>query len=401
MMTISQIKSFARRQLKGNWLSAVGVVLLTLICFTIWTIAATLVMVIGILGPLTGRIRLFDIGSDPTVRMLFFSGVGIVIAALIFIGLYLATGFMLGTQKFYLDMAKGKKVDAFSIFKGFSDTAHLKRYFGVVVILYALELIMMIPLGVIGVRYGVKSMDYRITNRITSIVVFVVMLFFNMSTFASADNRELKAIDAIKVSLRLMRCRKLKFVLLELSFILWFLLIAISCGLASFLIIPYFNESLSVFYLSAYGEEFQTKTKEASADRPDTDTPDKYGKDGDGQSLQNEEASEPKDLYVKGDAVPENEPARSFEEVRRQYTGDDGMGARYKAAEEAAEGAGTAASESLPEKTGNSTTEKHSTEDDAFSAYEQWKKDHGITMENRDPFHGKYKDQDSEKKEES
>ena len=146
---------------------------------------------------------------------------------------------------------------------------------------------MMIPLGVIGVRYGVKSMDYRITNRITSIVVFVVMLFFNMSTFASADNRELKAIDAIKVSLRLMRCRKLKFVLLELSFILWFLLIAISCGLASFLIIPYFNESLSVFYLSAYGEDFQTKTKEASADRPDTDTPDKYGKDGDGQSLQN------------------------------------------------------------------------------------------------------------------
>ncbi|ETP72452.1 putative integral membrane protein [Lachnospiraceae bacterium JC7] len=369
MMTISQIKSFARRQLKGNWLSAVGVLLLTLICFTLWTTVISLVMVIGIFGPLTGRIQLFDLGQDQTVRMFFFAVVGIMIAALIFIGLYLGAGFMLGTQMFYLDMAKGKQVDAFCVFKGFSDMSHFKHYFGVLLILYAIEFILMIPLGIIGVRYGVRSTDYRITNHITSIVIFVVMLFLNMSTFASADNRELKTWDAIKVSLRLMRYRKLKFVLLELSFILWFMLAAISCGLATFIVIPYFNASLSVFYLSAYDEEYRTGTGETY------DVPEQTGKDSDqetckndgDQDIQNAEYTEPKDTYVKGDAVPENEAKRSFEEVRRQYTCED-----------------------------DDKTRDDKTEEDTFSAYEQWKKDHGITMDNRDPFHGKYQDKKGE-----
>ncbi len=358
MMTISEIKSFARRQLKGNLLSAIGVLLLTLICFTLWTTVLTVVMAVGIWGPVTGRLQIIDLGTNPETRLFFFALVGIAIAALIFIGLYLGAGIMLGTQKFYLDMMKGNRVDAFRVFKGFSDTTHFKHYFGVLVILYAIEFILMIPLGIVGARSGINSSDYSITNHITSIVIFVVMLFLNMSTYASADNRELKTFDAIKVSLRLMRDRKLKFVLLELSFILWFLLITISCGLASFFVIPYFNASLAVFYLSAYSDEYKKRTGEEEVINE--------------QQAQDAEYVEPKDVYVKGDAVPENnETGRSFEEVRKQYTFDGKV--------EEPEAANTGS------------------EADTFSAYEKWKKDHGITLDNPDPFHNRYTDSGNEK----
>ena len=325
MMTISQIKNFAKRQLKGNLLSAIGAMMLSFICFSLWASVFLTVVLVGIVGPVTGRLQLINISSNPDLRLMFFVILGVIIAALVFIGLYLSVGLMLGTQRFYLDMVKGKQVRAFDIFKGFSDNVHLKHYLGVVMILYLVEFILMIPVSLVGMKSGYKSMDYELTKHITSFLSFIITLFLGLSTYASADNRNMKALDAIKVSFHLMRARKFKLVIFELSFILWFLLMAITCGIAAFWVIPYFYASYSIFYLSAYGEDYRNRTEE----------------------------SEPKDSYVRGDAVPEE-------------------------SREAAESV-----------------------DDGFSAYEQWKKEHGIGIDNPDPFHDRYTDPDNSTKEEN
>lgn len=325
MMTISQIKNFAKRQLKGNLLSAIGAMMLSFICFSLWASVFLTVVLVGIVGPVTGRLQLINISSNPDLRLIFFVILGVVIAALVFLGLYLSVGLMLGTQRFYLEMVKGKQVRAFDIFKGFSDNVHLKHYLGVVMILYLVEFILMIPVSLVGMKSGYKSMDYELTKHITSFLSFIITLFLGLSTYASADNRNMKALDAIKVSFHLMRARKFKLVIFELSFILWFLLMAITCGIAAFWVIPYFYASYSIFYLSAYGEDYRNRTEE----------------------------SEPKDSYVRGDAVPEE-------------------------SREAAE-----------------------SHDDGFSAYEQWKKEHGIGIDNPDPFHDRYTDPDNSTKEEN
>lgn len=374
MMTIRQIKTFAKRQLKGNLLAAIGAMILSFICSLLWVTALVAAVMFGVVGPLSGHVIMDAISYDPRMRLMFFAGTGIVIAALLFIGLYLYFGLMLGSQMLYINIAKGKRVSAFDIFKGFSNGAHLRHYFGVILILYFIELILMIPETYIGVRYGFSSRDYNITSYITSFLVFIVMMFLCMSGYASADHPDMKAAKAIAVSAHLMRNRKMKMLGFALSFIGWFLLGICTGGLLFFWVIPYFNTAYTIFYLSAYGQDYQSRIQDADY----------------------KEAS-PKDTYVRGDARPEGEAAnasvsglgsektddanvsdnetpcneesrKSFEEVRSQYTDIKTE----------------APKESIEEK---ELKKSYKTEEDAFAAYEQWKRDHGITIENQDPFH--------------
>ena len=55
MMTITQIKTFAKRQLRGNKLAAAGAMILVFICTMLWCSAMFSVVFVGIIGPSTGR----------------------------------------------------------------------------------------------------------------------------------------------------------------------------------------------------------------------------------------------------------------------------------------------------------------------------------------------------------
>ena len=419
MMTITQIKTFAKRQLRGNKLAAAGAMILVFICTMLWCSAMFSVVFVGIIGPSTGRFVIPELVGNERLQLLFNVGTGIIIASLLFLGIYLYSGLMLGSQKLYLSIAKGRRVSSFEVFKGFADGAQLKHYFSVVLIIYFIQFLIMVPETVIAIISGKSSSDYRITSGITTFITYIVALFLSMSCFASADHPEMGAWKAIGVSLHLMRKRKFKFMCLELSFLGWFVLVVITFGLAGFWIIPYFDTSLSIFYLSAYGQDY---------------------------------ISTPKDVYVRGDAKPdpvkpsgaeavadavkpsaaealtaqsseaETEKAlngkRSFEEVRSQFT-DFGNAEADTSVEESLEDSNEAADLSKDE--GNSSAESnldevnessdysrdevsaseanteepqeedvkksYNTEEDAYAAYVQWKKDHGITIDNPDPFH--------------
>jgi len=282
MMTITQIKTFAKRQLRGNKLAAAGAMILIFICTMLWSSAMFSVVFVGIIGPFTGRFVIPEIAGDERLQLLFYVGTGIIIASLLFLGLYLYSGLMLGSQKLYLSIAKGRRVSAFDVFRGFSDGAQLKHYFSVILIIYLIQILIMVPETVIGIISGKGSADYRITSLITTFVTYIASLFLSMSCTASADHPEMGAWKAIGVSLYLMRKRKFKFMMMELSFLGWLLLIIVTFGIAGFWIVPYFNTSFSIFYLSAYGQDY---------------------------------LSTPKDVYVKGDAKPDSVKATEAEAV--------------------------------------------------------------------------------------
>ncbi len=468
MMTIKQIKTFAKRQLKGNLLSAIGAMILTFICTILWIAALVSAIFFGVVAPALGHAQLSVINHDLKLRLLFFAVAGIVIAAIVFIGIYMFTGLMLGSQMLYLDIAKGKRVGAFDIFKSFGNVQHMGNYFGVVVIIYLIEFIFMIPETIMGLRYGYRSLDYNLTSGVAGFLLFVVMLFLCMASFVSAAHPDMKATRAIAVSAHLMRKRKLKLVGFELSFIGWYILGVITGGLAFFWVIPYFNTAFTIFYLSAYGQDYESNIKDAefrdtgNERAGDGDFASGVGAAGDAGTVDGDVTggtyNETKDTYVRGDAVPKSdEPRRSFEEVRSQYTDikdeTSGTGAQsansYEAGVEASypqdtqadaadenphvisgewhsDDAGTphleagADASNVTEVTNDSNThgaaeaetsdvavdsgdtaadavseeveikKSYKTEEDAFAAYTQWKKDHGITIENPDPFHNIY-----------
>lgn len=439
MMTISQIKMFAKRQLKGNLMAAIGAMILIFLCTMLWSTITSMAIVMGMILPLRGRIPLPGFVDSRELKLLYFVILGIIIAALLFVAVYLFIGLMLGNRLMYLNISRGRKVSAFDVFKGFRRGAHLKNYISVFLILYFIELIMTIPETYVALKWGYRSSDYRITSFITSILVFVVMLFLSLSLYASADNPRMRPMDALKVSAHIMRNRKMKLLCLELSFCLWIVLCFITCGLAVFWVVPYYETSLTIFYLSAYGEDYQNRIKgaryrevrktEASTEGDNTS---EYGES------QEMDESEPKDTYVKGedasepetDVNKEEESKRSFEEVRSRYTdvtgegdvsvkegisgdteqnssgkedttaGNDGISAGSESSEssegnaeklKSEEAAGDGDASDISSSGESELKTRYSTEDDAFAAYEKWKKDHGITIDNPDPFHGKYK----------
>ena len=63
-----------------------------------------------------------------------------------------------------------------------------------------------------------------------------------------ADNQDMDAFEALNESKRMMEGHKWEYFVLIISFILWWLLGAITCGLAFIYVEPYQNVTLANFY---------------------------------------------------------------------------------------------------------------------------------------------------------
>ena len=79
---------------------------------------------------------------------------------------------------------------------------------------------------------------------------------YAMTEFLMQDNPELKDNAAIEESMRLMKGRKMKLFLLDLSFIGWVILSLLTLGIALFWIIPYIESAHAAFYEDAKQEYY-------------------------------------------------------------------------------------------------------------------------------------------------
>lgn len=73
---------------------------------------------------------------------------------------------------------------------------------------------------------------------------------YRMAFFILADNPEISANEALQKSKEMMKGHKLDLFVLDLSFIWWFLLVAITFGVASIYVAPYIGATQANFYKS-------------------------------------------------------------------------------------------------------------------------------------------------------
>ena len=71
---------------------------------------------------------------------------------------------------------------------------------------------------------------------------------YRMAFFILADNPELSAREALKKSEEMMKGRKMDLFVLDLSFIGWLFLVAITFGVASIYVAPYYGATQANFY---------------------------------------------------------------------------------------------------------------------------------------------------------
>jgi uncharacterized membrane protein len=143
--------------------------------------------------------------------------------------LVLAGAFGIAIAQIHLGLAFGKPVkidDMFSAFKnptllGNAVVANLIR--AIFIMLWAILLV--VP-GII------KSISYS-------------MVFFIL-----ADNPTMPAYDSVKESERMMEGHKMEYFGLLLSYIPWFLLCVVTCGLATFYVTSLVNQATANFYLA-------------------------------------------------------------------------------------------------------------------------------------------------------
>ncbi|MBO5059928.1 MAG: DUF975 family protein [Clostridia bacterium] len=74
-------------------------------------------------------------------------------------------------------------------------------------------------------------------------------LSYSMAPYILAENEYyMSPQDAIKESMRIMEGHKMELFVLELSFVGWFLLCSVTCGIAGIYVFPYHQATLANFY---------------------------------------------------------------------------------------------------------------------------------------------------------
>jgi uncharacterized membrane protein len=190
LMTNAELRAKARMKLEGNWAITIGITLL-----------------LGVIANAAG-------GSAYVFP--FIGGV---------FSLFINSAVYMGTIIFCLNLIKTNEAVFMDGFKGFE---YILKATGAMaltgVFIFLWSLLFIIP-GII------KSYSY------------------SQTLYLLAENPDMKVMDAIDASRRMMDGAKGKLFTLHLSFIGWFLLSVITFGVGFLWLIPYFSVSMAAFYL--------------------------------------------------------------------------------------------------------------------------------------------------------
>lgn len=124
----------------------------------------------------------------------------------------------------FLNLAKGEDISVGDAFKGFNITGK-------------------------AVWLSIITWIYTFLWSLLFIIPGIIKTFsYSMAPFILADNPNFTASEALSESIRIMNGHKFDLFVLQLSFILWYLLGAITFGIAYIYIVPYFDATMANFY---------------------------------------------------------------------------------------------------------------------------------------------------------
>ena len=158
------------------------------------------------------------------------------------VSIIITPAFALSTIRVYLNLFNGNKPAAGDAFCGFDDfLAAFKVNFLVGLFTYLWTLLFIIP----GIIKGIS---------------------YSMSLYILAENKGKKALECINESKAMVHGHKMDLFVLDLSFIGWGLLCAITFGIAAIWVIPYINATYMNAYQSLKPVAVEEETQEVVAE---------------------------------------------------------------------------------------------------------------------------------------
>lgn len=196
MILRSELKQNAKDRLKNNWGLAIGIII---VCTLISSIPNLLV----------------EIDSES-----FAISIIIPIITLVITG-----PLTIGQCKFFINLANRSNPKFSDLWYGFNN---MLRAIGVTLL--------------VGVIVFIGSILFIIPG-------IILAFMYSQVYYIMAENPEMSIMNCLKESSRIMKGHKMDLFILELSFLGWGILMVITLGIAGLYVLPYYNATLTNFYL--------------------------------------------------------------------------------------------------------------------------------------------------------
>ncbi len=259
----AELKQKARGTLKGNYVVVVGVFLLTAI----------------ILGTCSIIIRLLSgiVGAFSTVASIALGGVeglGLQLSATVMTGSILSIVFSIltsilysgltyillaGEIKVYLKLCDGEKAEIGDLFWGFRNNPI--RFAGIGFLIMVLLELCILPISILAIAVVLSSEDSFVLFAMLFIFIYSLILIiagiyllltFGRFLYVLVDRPEMTIWQSLLESRRLMKGNRIRFVMLQLSFIGWMIISMMTMGIGLLWINGYILCTTTWFYKDLY-----------------------------------------------------------------------------------------------------------------------------------------------------
>lgn len=249
--TSAQFKALAKEQLLGNYGKIAGAfAVIIAIYFSVFSIAYA----VGLGGIMTSAL----FGGFNITSTMIGSFVILVLIMLIIIALFYCME--VGLIYMSLQIARGNQIELKDVFFAFSH--HPDKVLGLFFLFYFANILMSVPACIVQVVYENEIMNFGspmfwlyLVLYLASIAGSVMLsLVYGLRFYFYCDHPEWKALNCAKQSRILLQGQKGRFFYIGLSFIGWYCLVLLSCGLAILWVGPYAITVLANFYRELNGE---------------------------------------------------------------------------------------------------------------------------------------------------
>lgn len=231
--SIAELKALARECMLGKYGTAIALTLL------IQAISAGISLILE-----------FAIDSYTVYGLIILNIINLIITFVMYI-------FSVGMCRFFLNAAKEQPIQVSDLFYGFSH--HPDKAILIGLFLFLCAIVCCIPfIGFMVAYVMTKSMAFMVASTLSFLLalaaVFYISFTYNLSLYLLADGlHECSVRQLLEKSRELMTGNRFRYFYMMVSFLGWFLLGMISCGIAYLWILPYMNCTAALFYLDLTG----------------------------------------------------------------------------------------------------------------------------------------------------
>ena len=259
LMSIKMLKENALDQLKGRWGLSIGTLLTYYLILYGTSIGINIYY--SIISSINSQYSNFEI----LIKLILINNV---------ISLFIFGVFEAGKCKFLLNITKdchcARFIDIFSQFKIYFKVLLLSWFKIIFSLLWFVPaiLVISIPILIYIVSQPIDMIfipQYYFTGDnlpttifilisiyiIIIITIIIINLIYSQVFYIIADNPKKSIFSCLKESRYIMKGNKFKFIILNLSFTGWFIVSALTLGIASLWIFPYFELTKANFYINA------------------------------------------------------------------------------------------------------------------------------------------------------